>query len=54
MLIIGRAIAGVGGAGLLIGIISIISTSAPIDKRPMYLGSTLGLASIGLVCGPVS
>jgi len=54
MLIVGRAIAGVGGAGLFIGIITIIAACAPVDKRPTYLGTTLGLASVGMVCGPVS
>lgn len=34
MLIIGRAIAGMGGSGLSSGAISIIAASAPLAKRP--------------------
>lgn len=54
MLIIGRAIAGLGGAGLLSGVITIISACVPVSKRPAYMGITMGLSSIGLVAGPVS
>ncbi|KAF7337043.1 Major facilitator superfamily transporter [Mycena venus] len=48
-LIVGRAIAGVGCAGIFSGALIIISHSAPLDKRPMFtgiLGSTYGVASI--------
>jgi hypothetical protein len=34
MFIIGRAIAGSGGAGVLTGALTIIAASAPLDKRP--------------------
>ena len=34
MFIIGRAIAGSGGAGVLNGALTIIAASAPLDKRP--------------------
>jgi len=54
MLIVGRAIAGIGGGGLFTGMITIIAACAPVAKRPAYLGATMGVASIGLVCGPVS
>ncbi|KAF8176240.1 major facilitator superfamily domain-containing protein [Mycena galopus ATCC 62051] len=48
-LIVGRAIAGVGCAGIFSGALIIISHSAPLEKRPMFtglLGSTYGIASI--------
>lgn len=53
MLIIGRAIAGVGGSGLLTGLLTILANSTPLQKRPKYLGGILGLASLGLVLGPL-
>ena len=34
MLIIGRAIAGIGGSGLMNGGFTIIATVSPIEKRP--------------------
>ncbi|CZR51585.1 related to MFS multidrug transporter [Phialocephala subalpina] len=53
MLIIGRAITGIGSSGLLIGSLTILSAAAPNDKRPLYIGIMLGIASLGLVLGPV-
>lgn len=34
MFIVGRAVAGIGGSGLLIGLLTILAASAPLDKRP--------------------
>ena len=34
MLIVSRAIAGIGGAGLVNGALTIIATSLPLRKRP--------------------
>lgn len=34
MLIVGRAIAGIGGAGIINGAIMIISSCVPLEKRP--------------------
>lgn len=47
--IVGRAIAGVGSAGIFNGSTVIISQVMPLHKRPMYvgmMGSTFGIASI--------
>ncbi|KAF4633869.1 hypothetical protein G7Y89_g4251 [Cudoniella acicularis] len=47
--IIGRAIAGVGAAGLYSGAVIILTHSAPLEKRPGYiglLGASVGIASI--------
>lgn len=52
-LIIGRAIAGLGAAGLFTGSILIIAKSVPLVKRPMYtslIGSMFGIAN---VAGPL-
>ncbi|KAI0111767.1 efflux pump [Daldinia grandis] len=53
MLIIGRAVAGFGAAGITNGAITIISSCAPLEKRPTLIGLTMGLMQIGLVAGPL-
>ncbi|KLP03891.1 probable DHA14-like major facilitator; ABC transporter [Fusarium fujikuroi] len=48
-LIVGRAIAGLGSAGIFQGAIIIIAYSIPLDKRPLYngmFGSVYGVASV--------
>jgi MFS family permease len=48
-LIIGRAVAGVGAAGIFSGALTILAYSVPLSKRPIYtgaIGSMYGLASI--------
>ncbi|KAK4096469.1 MFS general substrate transporter [Parathielavia hyrcaniae] len=48
-LIMGRAIAGVGAAGIFSGALTILAYSVPLAKRPIYtgaIGSMYGLASI--------
>ncbi|KAH8660370.1 major facilitator superfamily domain-containing protein [Xylariales sp. PMI_506] len=47
--IIGRAIAGVGGAGITSGMIMVIVYSVPLHKRPVFqgmMGSVFGIASV--------
>ncbi|KAI2464678.1 efflux pump [Annulohypoxylon bovei var. microspora] len=53
MLIIGRAVAGLGAAGIINGAITIVSSCAPLEKRPALLGMTMGLQQLGLVIGPL-
>jgi MFS family permease len=53
MLIVGRAIAGIGAAGCFTGAFTIVASSMPLEKRPAYIGilqSTFGFATI---LGPV-
>ncbi|KAK4162431.1 putative efflux system protein [Cladorrhinum sp. PSN259] len=48
-LIMGRAIAGIGSAGIFSGALTILAYSVPLNKRPIYtgaIGSMYGLASI--------
>ena len=48
-LIVGRAIAGAGGAGIASGVYTIIAVSAPPKQRPAFtglLGATYGCASV--------
>jgi MFS family permease len=53
MLIVGRAIAGSGGAGLMNGSMTIITASAPLEKRPLYIGLMMGLGFTGIAIGPL-
>lgn len=46
VLILGRAVAGVGAAGLFVSIIAIISQIAPLEKRPKLLGAFGGVFGI--------
>lgn len=52
-LICGRAIAGLGSAGLFSGSILIITQSVPLVKRPMYTGLIGGMYGIASVAGPL-
>ncbi|KAI9859630.1 MAG: hypothetical protein M1813_006561 [Trichoglossum hirsutum] len=52
-LIIGRAIAGVGGAGMYIGVMTLLSVTTTMHERPMYLGLTGLTWGLGTVLGPV-
>lgn len=52
-LIIGRAIAGVGAAGIFSGAILILSCSVPLRSRPIYMGLIGGMYGIASVAGPL-
>lgn len=52
-LICGRAIAGLGAAGLFSGSILIITQSVPLVKRPMYTGLVGSMFGIANVAGPL-
>lgn len=53
MLIVGRAIQGMGTAGLQNGAFTIISAAAPLAKRPALIGMCQGIAQLGGVIGPL-
>ena len=53
MLIVGRAVAGMGGSGLTNGALTIITASVPLKKRPAFLGSLMSIAQIGTIRGPL-
>ncbi|PYH70137.1 MDR family MFS transporter [Aspergillus vadensis CBS 113365] len=50
--IVGRAITGVGAAGLYQGALSIVGLSVPLEQRPMYLGIVLSVFGIAACLGP--
>lgn len=52
-LIIGRAIAGVGSAGLFSGAILIIANSVPLRSRPTYTGLIGAMYGLASVAGPL-
>ncbi|KAK1990109.1 major facilitator superfamily transporter [Colletotrichum falcatum] len=53
MFIVGRAVAGMGSAGLLNGALTIIGATVPLQKRPLIIGIVIGLSNMGLVFGPL-
>ncbi|KAN0102744.1 MFS multidrug transporter [Hyaloscypha variabilis] len=53
MLIIGRAVAGIGGSGLMNGGFTIIAVASPQEKRPLYLGIVMAFILLGFVAGPI-
>ncbi|KFY10184.1 hypothetical protein V491_07779 [Pseudogymnoascus sp. VKM F-3775] len=53
MLIIGRAISGLGSSGLINGGLTIIAASVPLVRRPMMLGFMMSIAQLGIVGGPL-
>ncbi|KAI6354934.1 hypothetical protein MCOR25_008420 [Pyricularia grisea] len=53
MLIVGRAIAGMGSSGLMGGGLNIIAGAVPMHKRPLYIGILMGFSQLGTVCGPL-
>ena len=53
-LIIGRAICGVAGSGMYVGVMTLLAATTTIRERPMYIGSTGLTWGLGTVLGPVT
>jgi MFS family permease len=51
--IVGRAITGVGGAGLFQGAVGILAYTVVLEKRPLRLGFLVGMFGISLCIDPV-
>lgn len=51
--IIGRAIAGLGSAGIFSGAMLIVADAVPLRKRPAYMGMIGGMYGIASVAGPL-
>ena len=52
-LIVGRAIAGIGSAGIFSGTMLIIANSVPLHRRPIYAGMVGSMLGISNVAGPL-
>lgn len=50
--IVGRAIAGVGAAGLYSGAVIILARSTPLETRPKYIGMLGASVGISSIVGP--
>ena len=53
VLIVGRVVAGAGGAGMYLGVLNYLSTFTTLRERPMYVALTGLVWGIGTVLGPV-
>uniref|UniRef100_A0A0D2XZ47 Major facilitator superfamily (MFS) profile domain-containing protein n=1 Tax=Fusarium oxysporum (strain Fo5176) TaxID=660025 RepID=A0A0D2XZ47_FUSOF len=53
MLIIGRAVAGIGSSGIQNGALTMIAKAVPIHRRPSLVGIIMGFAQLGLISGPL-
>jgi Major Facilitator Superfamily len=53
MLIVGRAVAGVGAAAIFSGGMTIVGYSVPLRKRPIYIGLLSSMFGISSVIGPI-
>jgi MFS family permease len=53
-LIIGRAICGVAGSGMYVGVMTLLAITTTIHERPMYISGTGLTWGLGTVLGPVT
>lgn len=51
--IVGRAIAGIGSAGIFSGSSVILTQIVPLEKRPMYIGGMGSMFGIASIIGPL-
>jgi MFS family permease len=51
--IVGRALAGIGSAGVFSGVIVIMIPLVPLQKRPMYQGFLGAIFGVSSVVGPL-
>lgn len=51
--IIGRAICGVSGAGMYVGLMTMIALTTTLQERPVYVGGTGLVWGVGTVLGPI-
>ncbi|GFF50623.1 putative HC-toxin efflux carrier TOXA [Aspergillus udagawae] len=52
-LIIGRAICGVSGSGMYVGLMTLLAATTTIHERPMYVGGGGFIWGVGTVLGPI-
>lgn len=52
-LIVGRALCGLGGSGMYLGVMSLIAATTTVQERPLYIGC-IGLTwGLGTILGPL-
>lgn len=52
-MIVGRAIAGVGGSGMYVGCLALLSMTTTLRERPIYMATTGFTWGSGTVLGPI-
>ena len=52
-LIVGRAIAGWGSAGILTGSFVVVAHAVPLQRRPIYSAAVGGMFALGAIVGPL-
>ncbi|PWY79147.1 MFS general substrate transporter [Aspergillus heteromorphus CBS 117.55] len=53
MLIVGRAVAGLGASGLMNGALTILSACVPPHRQPLVMGLNISFGQLGVACGPL-
>ncbi|OKL56408.1 hypothetical protein UA08_08056 [Talaromyces atroroseus] len=53
VMIVGRALCGVSGSGLYVGVMTLLATTTTIAERPLYIGGTGLTWGVGIVLGPI-
>ncbi|KAA8611254.1 MFS multidrug transporter [Pyrenophora tritici-repentis] len=53
VLIVGRAIAGLGASGIYTGAMIVLTGAVPREKSPFYTGILFGTSQMGIVLGPL-
>ncbi|KAK9236192.1 major facilitator superfamily domain-containing protein [Lipomyces kononenkoae] len=53
VLIVGRAISGIGGGGIITGSTTIIAASVPLSRRAFVIGVGMGCLALGQTIGPL-
>ncbi|KAH7377139.1 major facilitator superfamily domain-containing protein [Plectosphaerella cucumerina] len=52
-LIVGRAVCGVGGIGMYVGVMALLAAMTTVEERPAYIGSIGMTWGLGTILGPV-
>ncbi|TVY81379.1 Efflux pump afoB [Lachnellula suecica] len=53
MLIVGRAIAGLGSSGIFTGTLTTVANILPLQKRPAIMGVNMAIGQLGVAFGPL-
>lgn len=53
VMILGRALCGVSGSGIYVGIMTLLAQTTTLQERPIYIGGTGFTWGLGIVLGPI-